>query len=278
MEAAYAMPDEGDQAAELAFAERLNLVLQDIPSEFQQEDFNALKEILDLLEDEDAYGRGMSHGRMQVAGTPIGEAPFEDDSESFHSGEQGKVSASDSIEVRLQKTMKHIDADWEMVIDNYFHGFNYCIKSFTSVIKPKFDESLDEMHRLKLKLDKAKLYAGSRTTDLREKHLKRTQHIEMLRILDIVDELNGVLPELDGMLRRRTFREYVDRLNWAVNAIMQVAHSPTSVSFFLSVTCLISVVRRTWLGLALCMTCDCSCSNARQPSTKLFSTTCRCFH
>lgn len=176
---------------EVAFSERLTSVLNKIPSEFQQEDFNALAEILDLLENEDSPG--MSPGAGGYAGAQQGGSGSE--------YEGGDVSYNDSIEVRLQKTMKNIDADWEMVIDNYFHGFNYCIKSFTSVIKPKVGESLDELHMLKQKLDKAKLYAGSRTTDLRDKHLKRTQHIEMLRILDIVDELNGVMPELDGMLR-----------------------------------------------------------------------------
>ena len=43
----------------------------------------------------------------------------------------------------------------------------------------------------------------------------------MLRILSVIEELTGVIPQLDGMLRRRAFLDYVGRLNWAVNAIMQ---------------------------------------------------------
>jgi hypothetical protein len=35
------------------------------------------------------------------------------------------------------------------VIDNHFTGFNYCIKSFSHVVKPKVGDTLVELKALK---------------------------------------------------------------------------------------------------------------------------------
>eukprot|EP01048_Picozoa_sp_COSAG05_P001518 COSAG05_NODE_51_length_23916_cov_18.924931_11_plen_74_part_00 len=56
-----------------------------------------------------------------------------------------------------------------------------------SVVKPEVGDTLEQLMLLKAKLDKAQLYAGSRTTDLKDKHLKRIQHNEMLRIIGNVE-------------------------------------------------------------------------------------------
>lgn len=192
--------------------------LASIPQSLHQEGFNALKEILDFLETEDLQPK---HGHQ---GGSDSDGDGEPRSGSESGGEEGAEEEGgfkpQSIEGWLQTLCTYIDEDWETVIDNHFTGFNYCIKSFSHVVKPKVGDTLEELKLLKQKLDKAKLYAGSRTTDLKDKHLKRIQHTEMLRILDCVEELSGVLPQLDGMLRRRSFLEYVRRLNWALKTIM----------------------------------------------------------
>jgi hypothetical protein len=192
--------------------------LASIPQSLHQEGFNALKEILDFLETEDLQPQPGQQGGSDSDGERDSRSGSDSGGDEADDGEGG--FKPQSIEGWLQTLCTYIDEDWETVIDNHFTGFNYCIKSFSHVVKPQVGDTLEELKLLKQKLDKAKLYAGSRTTDLKDKHLKRIQHTEMLRILDCVEELSGVLPQLDGMLRRRSFLEYVRRLNWALKTIM----------------------------------------------------------
>ena len=199
--------DDGD--GDDADINLLKKKLEDLPQSLQQEGFNALKEILDFLDTEDLQPSG---GRRGDGGSSDSDQSGSDlDDDGFR---------PESIEDRLETLCNYIDEDWETVIDNHFTGFNHCIKSFSSVIKPKVGDTLEQLKLLSQKLDKAKLYAGSRTTDLKDKHLKRIQHTEMLRILDCVEELTGVVPQLDGMLGRGAFLDYVRRLNWALKMIM----------------------------------------------------------
>lgn len=234
--------DDADESTD-ADIDLLKEKLADIPQSLHQDGFNALKEILDFLETEDLQPNNLKGGggeqAISAAHKLISHVPERllvttgSDSDGEH-GEEGEnpTSGSDSdaeveggfkqqsIEGWLETLCTYIDEDWETVIDNHFTGFNYCITSFSHVVKPKVGDTLVELKSLKQKLDKAKLYAGSRTTDLKDKHLKRIQHTEILRILDRVEELSGVIPQLDGMLRRRSFLEYVHRLNWALKTIM----------------------------------------------------------
>jgi hypothetical protein len=191
--------------------------LASIPQSLHEEGFNALKEILDFLETEDLQPKPGQQGGSDSDGDR--ESRSGSDSGGEEDEEEGAFKQQ-SIEGWLQTLCTYIDEDWETVIDNHFTGFNYCIKSFSHVVKPKVGDTLEQLKLLKQKLDKAKLYAGSRTTDLKDKHLKRIQHTEILRILDCVEELSGVLPQLDALLRRRAFLEYVRRLNWALKTIM----------------------------------------------------------
>ena len=118
----------GDPAA---IARLLEEKLSGIPLKLQQEDFNVLKEILELLETEDSP----RHGRPRLCG----ELADADSADSLGS-QSGSDSGSEtdggghnraSIETRLGRLCSYIDEDWEALIDNYFTGFNYCIKSFS---------------------------------------------------------------------------------------------------------------------------------------------------
>ena len=112
-----------------AIARLLEEKLSGIPRPLHQEDFNALKEILELLETEDSP----RHGRLRVRGETA-----RDSDESL--GPSGSDSDGDtgggraSIETRLKRLCSYIDEDWEAVIENYFTGFNYCIKSFSRLV------------------------------------------------------------------------------------------------------------------------------------------------
>ena len=109
-----------------AIARLLEEKLSGIPRPLHQEDFNALKEILELLETEDSPRHGRPRARDKTAGDSD-ESPEPSGSDS--DGDTGGGRAS--IEIRLERLCSYIDEDWEAVIENYFTGFNYCIKSFS---------------------------------------------------------------------------------------------------------------------------------------------------
>ena len=122
--------DDGD--GDDADINLLKKKLEDLPQSLQQEGFNALKEILDFLDTEDLQPSG---GRRGDGGSSDSDQSGSDlDDDGFR---------PESIEDRLETLCNYIDEDWETVIDNHFTGFNHCIKSFSSVIKPKVGDTLE---------------------------------------------------------------------------------------------------------------------------------------
>jgi hypothetical protein len=100
-----------------------------IPTALQQENFNALREILDLLEAEDTWrpvrkiDTGQAYGGVRTPGVPEHPSANEANSDGAH-----------GIEGRLGNMSAYIAQDWETVIDSYFTGFNYCIRSFSRYV------------------------------------------------------------------------------------------------------------------------------------------------
>ena len=122
---------QANAADTCAVARVLEGKLSGIPQPLQQEDFNALKEILELLEMEDSP-KPSGVRREEAAEDSEDDSPSPASDSGSDEREVGRSRAS--IETRLERLCSYIDEDWETVIENYFTGFNYCIKSFSRYV------------------------------------------------------------------------------------------------------------------------------------------------
>jgi hypothetical protein len=112
--------------------EALRDKLADIPPTLLHGGFNALSEILELLDMDGSPSGQIGTNAINSASPPVARAV----------GATSVAQRPTSIETRLEYLCSYLGEDWGSVIDDHFSGFDYCIRSFSRYLRAPTEKSL----------------------------------------------------------------------------------------------------------------------------------------
>ncbi|CAG8528432.1 3435_t:CDS:10 [Paraglomus brasilianum] len=104
----------------------------------------------------------------------------------------------------FQRTMDTLNKALGLIVNDYYQGFNSSIGTFGGVIM-NIEDSQERVCEIKNQLKQCKQSLLSKRADLMQLWFRSQQYKEMIRILDLIEEVKGTPEKLEVLIREKHF-------------------------------------------------------------------------